>query len=488
MPRAKTQTGGRAETTGIITGDYCLSVGMPDLEPPKGWRWTKLSDLARLETGHTPARKFPEYWGGDVPWVGIRDATGNHGQTIYKTNQYTNDLGIANSSARILPKNTVCLSRTASVGYVIVMGTEMATSQDFVNWVCDPEKLDYLFLMYVLLAENRSFLRFASGTTHQTIYFPEVKAFHVCLPSLENQKSIAHILGTLDDKIELNRRMNVTLESMARALFKSWFVDFDPVIDNALAAGNPIPEPLSARAQTRRDLGTKRKPLPKNIQKLFPERFVFDEEMGWIPDGWEVDSIKNRAAAIQYGFTQSSSEEKVGPHFLRITDIRGGKVNWPSVPFCVATESEKEKYRIQDGDIFVARTGASTGENTYVVEPPDAVFASYLVRFQFVSRGLGRFVGQFMRSPSFFNHVDGILGGSAQPNASAQALASAITAFPSDAIADVFFDELRSFDLKSSGNQRQASSLAKLRDTLLPKLLSGELRIPDAEKLVAGSL
>jgi type I restriction enzyme S subunit len=98
----------------------------------------------------------------------------------------------------------------------------------------------------------------------------------VSVPPMREQKSIAHILGTLDDKIELNRRMNETLESMARALFKSWFVDFDPVIDNALAAGNPIPEPLIQRAQTRRDLGTKRKPLPKNIQKLFPHAFVFD--------------------------------------------------------------------------------------------------------------------------------------------------------------------------------------------------------------------
>ena len=103
-------------------------------------------------------------------------------------------LGIANSSARILPENTVCLSRTASVGYVVVMGRPMATSQDFVNWVCSRE-LDHRFLKYVLLSEQSAFLRFASGTTHQTIYFPEVKAFHVCLPPPPEQRAIAHILG-----------------------------------------------------------------------------------------------------------------------------------------------------------------------------------------------------------------------------------------------------------------------------------------------------
>ena len=170
--RSNTRTGGRSATTGHIPGDYALSVGLPDISPPEGWIWTALSEVARLETGHTPSRKYPEYWNGNIPWVGIRDATGNHGQVIYDTAQHTNQLGIDNSSARVLPTNTVCLSRTASVGYVVVMGQPMATSQDFVNWVCSPD-LHFHYLKYVLLAEKRSFLRFAHGTTHQTIYFPE---------------------------------------------------------------------------------------------------------------------------------------------------------------------------------------------------------------------------------------------------------------------------------------------------------------------------
>jgi type I restriction enzyme S subunit len=136
-----TRTGGRPASSGVIAGRYALSVGMPTNWPDTdGFKWTLLSNVARLESGHTPSRKHPEYWGGNVPWIGIKDATGNHGGTLYSTQQYTNALGIANSSARVLPKNTVCLSRTASVGYVVVMGCPMATSQDFVNWVCsEPE-------------------------------------------------------------------------------------------------------------------------------------------------------------------------------------------------------------------------------------------------------------------------------------------------------------------------------------------------------------
>jgi len=199
-------TGGRAATTAVDPGRYALSVGCPDIPSPVGWRWTSLTDVARLESGHTPSRKHPEYWDGDVPWIGIKDATQNDGHRLNDTLQTTTQLGIENSSARVLPTDTVCLSRTASVGYVVVMGRPMATSQDFVNWVCDPERLDWRFLGWTLLSERQSLRRWAHGTTHQTIYFPEVKAFHIKLPSVAEQHAIASVLGALDDKIASNRR------------------------------------------------------------------------------------------------------------------------------------------------------------------------------------------------------------------------------------------------------------------------------------------
>ena len=190
--RPITTTGGREATTRHIPGDHALAVGMPTTAAPAGWTWTQLTDIARLESGHTPSRKHPEYWDGKIPWVCLTDARPNHGQVIDDTTEHTNDLGIANSSARLLPKNTVCLSRTASVGYVVVMGCEMATSQDFVNWVCSA-KLDHQFLKYLLIAESGAFRRFSSGAVHQTIYFPEVKAFHICHPPLAEQRRIVGI-------------------------------------------------------------------------------------------------------------------------------------------------------------------------------------------------------------------------------------------------------------------------------------------------------
>jgi len=193
---------------------------MPATPPPNGWQWAALSSLAALESGHTPSRRHPEYWGGSLPWIGIADARANNGRRIEDTLETINELGTDNSSSRELPTNTVCLSRTASVGYVVVMGRPMATSQDFVNWVC-AKHLSHDFLKYIFIAEGDDLLRFASGAVHQTIYYPEAKAFHICYPPLPEQQ---RIVGLLDEAFaglataKANAAKNL---QNARALFES---------------------------------------------------------------------------------------------------------------------------------------------------------------------------------------------------------------------------------------------------------------------------
>lgn len=218
--RKVTETGGRNATTRHIPPKLALAVGMPSTPAPRGWQWSALTDLARLESGHTPSRKHPEYWGGEIPWIGISDARAHDGRRIEDTQEKTNELGIKYSSARVLPQNTVCLSRTASVGYVVVMGRPMATSQDFVNWVCS-KQLDHNFLKYLFIAEDENLLRFASGSVHQTIYFPEVKAFHICHPPLAEQQRIVGLLDeAFADLATAQARAEKNLQN-ARALFES---------------------------------------------------------------------------------------------------------------------------------------------------------------------------------------------------------------------------------------------------------------------------
>lgn len=218
--RPITVTGGRDASMRHIPPRLALAVGMPSTLAPKGWRWIPLTEIARLESGHTPSRKHPEYWGGSIPWIGIQDAKASNGRAIDATREMTNELGIANSSARILPVNTVCLSRTASVGYVLVMGRPMATSQDFLNWVCS-ERLAPNFLKYLFIAEGDGVLRFASGAVHQTIYFPEAKAFHICCPALPEQHRIVAILDKAFDGIAAAKANAEKNLQNARALFES---------------------------------------------------------------------------------------------------------------------------------------------------------------------------------------------------------------------------------------------------------------------------
>jgi len=501
--RSITQTGGREASTGFIPGDYSLAVGMPSTRPPKGWRWTKLTDLARLESGHTPSRKFPEHWDGDVCWIGIRDATANHGQTIYDTNQHTTELGINNSSARMLPKNTVCLCRTASVGYVIVMGKEMATSQDFVNWVCLKD-LYYHFLKYILLSENRSFLRFASGTTHQTIYFPEVKAFHVCHPPLPEQKAIAHILGSLDDKIELNRRLNATLEQMAQALFKSWFVDFDPVIDNILAknmakcpspslsqverdrAGSSpsgrsgdegsifdgIPDELAERAQVRSQAlanGTANREAAKN----FPAAFQLTEEMGWIPEGWEVKDFGSIAQNIRTPADPTILPEDTPYVGLEHID----RQVFSLTKWGCASDVDSQKARFESSDFLFGKlrpyfhkvcqvqAEGICSTDILVIRPKENIFSG--------------FVGCQIFEPDFVEYANLRSTGTRMPRASWKDMAKYEIALPGPQLIEAFNNIIQPKRTKCKRTVGETLTLAKLRDTLLPKLISGELHISE---------
>lgn len=182
-----------------------IAVSPKEQRAPKNWRWQKLTNIARLESGHTPSRQRPEWWGGDVSWISLTEIRALDGKWVERTQLRTNDLGIANSAARILPRGTVCLSRTASVGFVTIMAAPMATSQDFANWVCGDE-LDPEFLMYALIRSRRELRELATGATHKTIYMPTLEAFHVCAPQINEQRRIAARLKAQLAEVEDARR------------------------------------------------------------------------------------------------------------------------------------------------------------------------------------------------------------------------------------------------------------------------------------------
>lgn len=448
------RTGGREATTGVIPGRFALSVGCPDTETPKGWKWTALNSVAQLESGHTPSRKHPEYWNGGIPWIGIRDASENHGRTLQDTYQHISELGLQNSSARLLPANTVCLSRTASVGFVVVMGKPMATSQDFVNWVCGPD-IDPHFLKYVLFAENEALWRFASGTTHQTIYYPEAKAFHVCLPPLPEQKAIAQVLGTLDDKIELNRRMNATLEAMARALFKSWFIDFDPI--HAKAAGR---QPSGIDAAT---------------AALFSD--VLSSE--GIPSGWRLGSVSEFCEINNWTLGKKDELEEL--EYIEISEVNRGDIAKIS-SYIRGQEPSRARRRLRHGDTVLSTVRPDRGSYFLALNPPKHRVASTGFAVVTPTKAPWSFIHIALTQPEVFERLGQLADGGAYPAVRPEIIGDLKLSVPDHSeILSAFHKLCGPLLEQAETNRIQSHTLSNLRDTLLPKLLSGDVVV--AEKV-----
>lgn len=173
------------------------SIGPPSFGSKTGF--APLSQVATLATGHTPDRAREDYWGGSIPWISLTDIRALDGQVAFNTLQNVTESGLANSSSVLLPKGTVCFSRTASIGFVTVMGREMATSQDFVNWVCGP-KINPIYLMAALRQSRPYLLSKSAGSTHKTIYYRHAEEMQVYLPPLPLQARFASIVESIEQQ------------------------------------------------------------------------------------------------------------------------------------------------------------------------------------------------------------------------------------------------------------------------------------------------
>jgi type I restriction enzyme S subunit len=256
IPLPEQGRGGREATDNILPGSAGLSVNDPGTSLPESWKWVPLLRVAKQETGHTPSRSRPSYWDGGVPWIGIRDAGTNHGQYIENTAQTISEEGLANSSARLLPAGTVCLSRTASVGYVTIMSRSMATSQDFATWTCTDALLPE-YLMYALMAEGEDIRKFGMGSTHTTIYFPAIRALHIALPPVEEQREI---VGAIKAAFAHAHRLEAEAVRARTLLDRLESATLAKAFRGELVTQHPNDEPGSAPLERIR---APRKPVPR---------------------------------------------------------------------------------------------------------------------------------------------------------------------------------------------------------------------------------
>ncbi len=317
----------------------------------------------------------------------------------------------------------------------------------------DRELIDPRFLSF-WMSGREFFLQFkgVSGQTDMAEYvsLTDQRRMHITLPSLPEQRAIAHILGTLDDKIELNRRMNETLEAMARALFKSWFVDFDPV--RAKAEG--------------RDPG-----LPKPLADLFPDTFE-DSELGEIPKGWQCSNVGKHFKLTMGQSPPGSTYNESGnglPFFQGRTDFG---FRFPSRRvFCTAPTRLAEvgdtlvSVRAPVGDVNIAIEPCAVGRGVAAVRhlSGSSSFTYHAMH------NLGDHFGKFEGEGTVFGSIN---------KADFERLPFVA---PPQAVLDCFERLASPIDDRVESNEDESRTLAALRDTLLPKLVSGELRITASE-------
>ena len=326
----------------------------------------------------------------------------------------------------------------------------------------DPEAVDPLYLGMAIRCYEREIEWLGEGSTGQTeLSRARLGEFTVPVPdNRDEQRAVAHILGALDDKIELNRRMSETLEAMARALFKSWFVDFDPV--RAKAEG--------------RDPG-----LPKPLADLFPDSFA-DSALGEIPKGWEVKPLPE---VIEVNPTRKLTKGEVAPYLdMANMPTRGHSPN------AVIDRPFSSGMRFMNGDTLLARI-------TPCLENGKTAFVDFLEDGQ-VGWGSTEYIvlrpkpphpEEFAyclaRTPEFRDFaIQAMTGSSGRQRVPAKALAHFMFIAPPEDVALAFGRQIKPLFARSSGAASESRSLAALRDTLLPKLISGELRIEEAERFI----
>ncbi|QPE16365.1 restriction endonuclease subunit S [Providencia rettgeri] len=359
-------------------------------------------------------------------------------------------------------------------------------------WIKDFKGHDPRYVYYLMRSIDFSIFNVGSGVP--TLNRNHLSSLLVNELGINNERAIAQLLGDLDDKIDINSQINSTLEQMAQALFKSWFVDFDPVIDNALDAGFfeqdlAFSEELLRRAELRKTVRESDdfKPLSEDIRQLFPNAFEECTEStlglgGWVPSGWELGNLSD-VTDILSGFAFKSNEfQNSGFGVIKIKNIGNDK----SVDICdiqridISLAEKAKRFSLKDGDLLMAMTGATVGKFGFLVtENQEPYYLNQRVaKFEAIDESTA-YLYCILNRKITESYIVNTAQGSAQPNISAKDILAMPLITAPQSIRELFNDKTNDSFQKIIQMRKQNIILEHLRDTLLPKLISGELSLDD---------
>lgn len=396
------------------------------------WKEVRLGDVCtRVCSGGTPKSTNLSYYGGEIPWLNTKEIDFNR---IYSTEKTITDSGLNNSSAKWIVPNTVTVAMYgATAGKSCIVKVPMTTNQACCNLTINDEVADYEFIYYSLKNDYTTLASLANGGAQQNLNAQIIKDYVLKMPSLADQRRITSILSSLDRKIELNNKINADLEEMAQAIFKNWFVDFEPFKDG---------------------------------------KFV-DSELGMIPEGWKVgtlgDITKNKSAKVK-----ERNDVKV------LSPVTTGELVLSEEYFTKQVFSSSiAKYKIVNKGDFAynpARVNiGSLGRNEFdfdgCVSPVYVVFS--------VLDGYENYFDLFRKTDFFKDSVASLAIGGVRQSLSYDDLSSIEVIIPSENAVEEFNNLYNQMKKTIKANKLENSRLSLLRDTLLPRLMSGELEVPE---------
>ncbi len=421
---------------------------------PYGWGTAAIEELCeKVTSGATPLRSTSTFYEGGVhSWFKTQELKDS---ALSDAEEKITDEALAQTSAKLFPKDTVLMAMYGdgkTITSLGILSNVAATNQACCAMIPNRSRCEPRFLFYALKYHRSDFLRIASGGAQRNLSGKLIRRFAINTPPLNEQRAIAQILGTLDEKIELNRRMNETLEALARALFKSWFVDFNPV--RAKSDG--------------RDPG-----LPETLAHLFPDAFE-DSELGEIPRGWGVKSLDAIAQFLNgLALQRYPPKDDRSLPVIKIAQLRAGNTNGADR----ASIDLDPAYVVNDGDILFSWSGSlecvlwaagSGALNQHLFKVTSVEFPQWLCylgvhthldNFRHIAAGKATTMGHIQR-----HHLS-------------DAKLAVPPKFLLDEMNSVFGPIIESLWRRDV----QSRSLATVRDALLPKLISGEVRLKGAE-------
>lgn len=426
---------------------------------PIEWKRHSIGSVcAKLTSGGTPSRSKSEYYqNGTIPWVKTKELLDCN---IYRTEECITEEAVSNSSAKVLPQGTVLMAMYgATVGQLGIIARPMSCNQACAAMTVDAKKADRDFLYYQLLLHREQIKSLATGAAQQNLSGVQIRQFVLPFPEIDEQVRIASTLRVLDDSIELNRRLNNTLESMARALFKEWFVDFGPT---------------RAKMEGRQPSG-----LTSDILDMFPDAL---NEVG-VPQGWDIGTLGDLATLNPESWSKKNAPAEI--EYVDLANTKWGAIEL-TTRFAWADAPSRAQRILRPGDTIVGTVRPGNGSYSYVsVDGLTGSTGFAILRPKDEKNRELLFLAA--TSSENIERLAHLADGGAYPAVRPEVVLATPVVLPGSKLMAAFSDVVAPLIKTIEQNKHEVATLGALRDILLPKLLSGEVRIRDAE-VMAGDV